>query len=243
MSKGRVSNELVAAGCAAVLTVYAAGYWRTRDVARQLEVQAQERRPSRPAMPAPAPMIEPAPAPADEIAAEPVADVPEPVAATPAPEKPAAVEKPAPKIAKSKANPPAEVKPAAEKPPAIQSIPLVEPPEPTLAAAIAKSIGVTPTGQWRDGTFTGWGNSYHGDIEAKVVIEGGRIVDAGVATCGTRYPCDVIHTILFQPIERQSADVDRVSRATESADAYYYGLMDALSKAIAAPETPASSPQ
>jgi hypothetical protein len=98
---------------------------------------------------------------------------------------------------------------------------------------------------WRDGTYTGWGQSYHGDIEAEVVIEGGRIVRSGIATCGTRYPCDVIWSIIFQPVVRQSADVDRVSRATESADAYYYGLLDALKQAefpvdpaVAAPRDP-----
>jgi len=84
---------------------------------------------------------------------------------------------------------------------------------------------------WRDGTYTGWGQSYHGDIEAEVVIEGGRIVRSGIATCATRYPCDVIWKIIFQPVVRQSPEVDRVSRATESADAYYYGLVEALKQA------------
>ena len=31
--KGRISNGLVAASCAAVMAVYAAGYWRTREEA------------------------------------------------------------------------------------------------------------------------------------------------------------------------------------------------------------------
>ena len=88
-----------------------------------------------------------------------------------------------------------------------------------------------PTTRWHDGTYTGWGQSNHGDIEAKVVIENGRIVVSSINYCATRYPCDVIHTILYQPVWTQSPDVDRVSRATESADAYYYGLVEALKHA------------
>src|ERR1022692_1017535 len=32
----------------------------------------------------------------------------------------------------------------------------------------------TPKEHWKDGTYTGWGFSPHGDIEAAVRIEGGR---------------------------------------------------------------------
>lgn len=64
-----------------------------------------------------------------------------------------------------------------------------------------------------------------------MVIRDGRIVEAGIASCETRYPCDVIGDIIAQPVARQSPEVDRVSRATESADAYYFGLVEALKEA------------
>lgn len=89
----------------------------------------------------------------------------------------------------------------------------------------------TPIARWRDGTYTGWGTSRHGDIKAQVVIRDGRIVEAGIASCETRYPCDVIGDIIAQPVARQSPEVDVVSRATESADAYYFGLVEALKEA------------
>ncbi|MEO6186813.1 MAG: hypothetical protein ABIP38_05110 [Steroidobacteraceae bacterium] len=92
-----------------------------------------------------------------------------------------------------------------------------------------------PSGKWRDGTYTGWGTSRHGDLKVQVVIRDGRIVDASIASCETRYPCDVISEIIPQPVARQVPDVDRVSRATESADAYYYGLVEALKEAQLAP--------
>jgi uncharacterized protein with FMN-binding domain len=93
---------------------------------------------------------------------------------------------------------------------------------------------------WHDGYFTGWGQSYHGDIEASVTIKDGRIVDARVVTCATRYPCSVITGILDQPVLRQSPDVDRVSSATESSDAYYGALVVALKKSQAWPDIPAT---
>jgi uncharacterized protein with FMN-binding domain len=96
---------------------------------------------------------------------------------------------------------------------------------------------------WHDGTYTGWGLSRHGDIEARVTIRHGGIVAVGIATCATRYPCYVIDEILQQPLFRQSPDVDRVSRATESSDAYSDAVWQALQKAEAQPvATSATSP-
>jgi uncharacterized protein with FMN-binding domain len=95
---------------------------------------------------------------------------------------------------------------------------------------------------WRDGSFRGWGQSRHGDIEAYVTIRQGRIIDSGILTCDTRYPCSVIDTVLLQPVELQAPDVDAVSRATVSANAYYWGLVEALKKAEIAPSAPATAP-
>jgi uncharacterized protein with FMN-binding domain len=209
----------VAASCAAVLTVYAAGYWRTRDAARRLDAQTQERRPVRPEAP---------------VAAGPIAPVIE--APAPTPQPPAAPEiKPAKKLVAKAATPPppaAAPEPAVAKVPAIMSVPLDPEPKEWPAPPPSPESLPDPVTGWHDGTYTGWGQSYHGDIEAKVVIEKGRIVASGVATCATRYPCDVLHTILNQPVWTQSPDVDRVSRATESADAYYQGLVEALEHAV-----------
>ena len=58
--------------------------------------------------------------------------------------------------------------------------------------------------RWRDGTFTGWGTSRHGDIEAAVEIANGRIVKAYITQCLTRYSCSRIAGIIPQVVERQS---------------------------------------
>jgi uncharacterized protein with FMN-binding domain len=49
----------------------------------------------------------------------------------------------------------------------------------------------------------------------------------------------VISHIIPQPVALQGPDVDYVSRATESADAYYYALVEALEEAQTPVEEPA----
>jgi uncharacterized protein with FMN-binding domain len=84
---------------------------------------------------------------------------------------------------------------------------------------------------WKDGTYLGWGSSRHGDIQAAVVVEGGRIESATIAQCRTRYSCNVIDRLPPEVAQRQSPEVDYVTGATQSANAFYYAVVDALSKA------------
>jgi uncharacterized protein with FMN-binding domain len=95
------------------------------------------------------------------------------------------------------------------------------------AGAVATATPET----WRDGKYTGWGYSPHGNIEATVTIEGGRIASAIISQCRTRYSCAVIDTLPPQVAQRQSPDVDYVSGATQSADAFYEAIVAALNKA------------
>jgi uncharacterized protein with FMN-binding domain len=98
---------------------------------------------------------------------------------------------------------------------------------------------VTRRIQYKDGTYLGWGSSRHGDIQASVVIEDGKIVSALITQCLTRYSCTWIAPrtppgypdLPGQVVERQSPKVDYVSGATESSDAYSDAVSEALSKA------------
>jgi uncharacterized protein with FMN-binding domain len=214
--KGRISNELVAASCAAILSVYAAGLWRTRDAAGRFESEGQTRPPARPA-----------PFPASTTAAAAHASV---AAATSAP---VVATEPRPATKKSLKVDPAPPTPtpalvAVEEQP--EAVPAAEP-QPVVAAADGTEPPAPSHKPWLDGYYTGWGTSRHGDIKAFVTIKDGKIISVGIDTCETRYPCSVIDHILLQPIDLQGPDVDRVTRATESADAYYWGLVNALANA------------
>jgi len=122
------------------------------------------------------------------------------------------------------AAPPIPSPPASAPPPPVPAAPLADPLR-TDSAASRAVVG------WRDGTYAGWGSSRHGDIEATVVIEQGRIVAASISRCLTRYSCSWIAHLQPQVVTRQSPEVDNVSGATESADAFYYAVVDALKKA------------
>jgi uncharacterized protein with FMN-binding domain len=108
--------------------------------------------------------------------------------------------------------------------PAPQAVPLPPPPAPEPPPAAP---------QYRDGTYYGWGTSRHGDIQAAVVIENGRIASATIAQCLTRYSCSVIAKLPPQVGERQSPEVDYVSGATQSTNAFYYAVVEALGQAKA----------
>ena len=223
-SNNKIANGLVAMSSAAVMAVYAAGYVRTQSAADLLQVQTAERR--RPAVRTP--VVE-QPAPPALVAR---VETPEP-AKPPVPAAPVEVAKPKPVEVVSADSapvpPPAREQPEGGAPPVAAPAPepapvAAAPPPPPPPAAPPKPV-------WKDGSYTGWGTSRHGDIQAAVVIQGGRIASATIAQCLTRYSCDVIDKIIPQVAVRQSPDIDYVSGATQSSDAFYYAVVDALNKA------------
>jgi uncharacterized protein with FMN-binding domain len=94
------------------------------------------------------------------------------------------------------------------------------------------------TGQYKDGSYTGSAASaYFGNLQVVAVISGGKIVDVQFPV----YPNDNGHTqeisstdlpILKQEaIQAQSANVDIVSGATQTSQAFQQSLASALAMA------------
>jgi uncharacterized protein with FMN-binding domain len=100
-------------------------------------------------------------------------------------------------------------------------------PAPVAPAAAAKPAAPA----FKDGIFYGWGHCRHGDLQASVEIKGGRIVASAISQCFTRYSQDVIAALPPEVVERQSNNVDWVSGATESSDAFFYAVGEALKQA------------
>ena len=224
-SGGRVSNRLVAMSSAAVMTVYAAGYLRTQTAAAKLDAAERNR------------VVIPVAAP-DSIGVAPRAVEP-PLAATPAPANPVIANnaiQPQSKKTRAARTSPSEplssaITPAATPEPAPLTVPttattsVVEPP-------VAPVPTPAPAAQaYKDGSYTGWGTSRHGDIQATVVIENGRIASAVISQCLTRYSCSWVAHLQGQVVTRQSPEVDYVSGATQSTNAFYYAVVEALAKA------------
>jgi uncharacterized protein with FMN-binding domain len=95
----------------------------------------------------------------------------------------------------------------------------------------ASQAGQNARGQFKDGVYTGWGTSRHGDIQATVEIRDGHIYSAAISQCLTRYSCSWISHLPGQVVSRQSPNVDYVSGATQSTNAFYYAVVEALAKA------------
>jgi uncharacterized protein with FMN-binding domain len=89
----------------------------------------------------------------------------------------------------------------------------------------------TSAGKYKDGTYSGRGSSRHGDIVASVAIQDGQIVSAEIAQCLTRYPCSWIVNLPKLVVNKQSTRVDYVSGATESCDAFFDAVNEALTQA------------
>jgi uncharacterized protein with FMN-binding domain len=125
--------------------------------------------------------------------------------------------------------------PAPEPLATIETAPAIIPATPPIEseeAPAAAAPQAPPRGPYADGTYTGWGYSRHGDIEATVIIEEGRIASALISKCQTRYPCaGVVDHLPGQVLNRQRAKVDFVSGATQSSYAYEDAVAQALAKA------------
>ena len=248
----KIGNSLVALSSAAVLSVYAAGYFRTRAAADRFNVEAAERRPAIPG-PATAGARGQAPPPSADEARSVGAAVPaataNPTRVTETPAVPAAA------ALKSVAGAPVSGTASGEHSTSPAAIPNVAPaaapidtttaptasalpaPAPLVASpTVALPIAAATVGLaaapakplYKDGTFLGWGTCRHGDIQASVVIEGGRIKSATIAQCLTRYSCSWIAALPPEVAVRQSPEVDYVSGATQSTNAFYYAVIEAL---------------
>ncbi len=229
-----------------MLAVYVTGYIRTQSAANRFAAQIAERRVAvRDPLPTASPITElrppapnapvdtpiAAPSPAAAILSNPARDA-NGKRSKIAPAEPILTAANAPAGAAEAA--PVEI-PAPPSPVAVAALPetnqAAQPAAPAAEPKTEVAPAAPPVPMWKDGTYTGWGYSRHGDIEASVVVAGGRIQSATIAQCRTRYSCSVIDRLPPQVAQRQSPDVDYVSGATQSADAFYGAVVAALSKA------------
>lgn len=229
--KRRRANTLVALSSAAVMTVYAAGFMRTRAAAEKLENSSRSRPP---VVPAPASMTPPA-------------AIAKPVAVAKAVVPPTKVD--APKVIAPKAAVAAKVETSSPKPeagavpvavaPAVPVLAEVTPAAPVASAPATPAPELSPSAEvllggteLHNGTFLGWGTSRHGDIQASVTIYSGRITAVSIAQCRTRYSCDIIAHMPAKVLKDQTPEkLNNVSGATQSVDAFYFAVMDAINKA------------
>ena len=228
--KPKLPSGLVALSTAAVLTVYSAGFLKTRAAAAKI-AQTDDR----PRPPVPQPVVAPTPPVVVSQAPQPATASPTvQVPRRPSPAKHAEVHQ-EPQKEKAELNVGVAITaPASASAATGASAGEAPVTSPSLAPAVPSAPPApppAPPSQYKDGSYPGWGTSRHGDIEATVVIANGKIASAYISQCLTRYSCSVIARIIPQVVERQAPDVDYVSGATQSANAFYYAVVEALVKA------------
>jgi uncharacterized protein with FMN-binding domain len=105
------------------------------------------------------------------------------------------------------------------------------PPVPAAMPAEAAPVAEVVTRKYKDGFFFGWGYCRHGELKVLIEIKDDRIVSATIDECYTRYSKNVIAILPKRVVDRQSPNVDWVSGATQSSDAFYYAVVEALKAA------------
>ena len=99
------------------------------------------------------------------------------------------------------------------------------------ATSTPTSTPTTTTSAYRDGTYTGAGTSRRGNVNVSVTIQSGRIANVTISSVTTQYPISRIASLPSQVVSRQSSQVDNISGATYSAQAFTLAVQAALSQA------------
>ena len=99
---------------------------------------------------------------------------------------------------------------------------------PTATATTAAAPNVSP---YADGTYTGTGSSRRGNVSVSLTVASGKITSVTITGVTTEYPVARIAGLPAQVVSRQSAQVDSVSGATYSAQAFRLAVQAALAKA------------
>lgn len=226
----RPNSRLLALGTATVIAVYAAGYIRTRPAAAKLaeESAARRRPPARDDRAAPpaitAPVVKPLVDSSTKVASatskttKPKSDKQKLI------DDPESAKAESLALAQLREDSIARSRPTEFVVPPLNYVPAKK--VPTAADSATAAYG-----PWKDGTYYGWGTSRHGDIKAGIEVVDGKIKRAFISECWTRYSCSWVAHLPRQVVDRQSPEVDSVTSATESANAFYYGIWEALKQA------------
>jgi uncharacterized protein with FMN-binding domain len=222
----RISNGLITLSSAAIVAIYAAGYHRTSPAAHRFDSQIPQQRTSATiAITTPLPAASSGAAPAPAVSSASGLAIRKNTKKPLTPSRKAASSGTSDSAGSSSGPSPTST----TNPPA----------ESAAAPAAAPPAGAAKNG-YKDGVYLGWGSCRHGDIEASVTIQDGKIALVAISQCLTRYSCGWIAPKIpggglpdlpSQVVERQGPKVDYVSGATESSYAFADAVVAALSKA------------
>lgn len=103
---------------------------------------------------------------------------------------------------------------------------------PTLKPTLKPTSPPASTSLYKDGAYTGSGTNRFGTVEVAVSIKNGEISNVDITNCTTHYSQSRIDPVLPKEVlQKQSADIKFVSRATYSSEDFQYAVMEALNQA------------
>jgi uncharacterized protein with FMN-binding domain len=118
------------------------------------------------------------------------------------------------------------------------SVVAVKTPAPNSTASLGPTPTSTATGKYKDGGFVGSvADAFYGNVQVKAIISGGKITDVQFLqspndrSTSVRINSQAMPLLTQEAIQVQSAQVDGVSGATATSQAFIQSLSSALQQA------------
>jgi uncharacterized protein with FMN-binding domain len=99
------------------------------------------------------------------------------------------------------------------------------------------STSATASSGYTNGTYSATGTSALGNVTVSLSVAGGKISNVQITRVTTKFPMSRIASLPAQVVSKQSANVNGVSGATYSSQAFKQAVQLALAQAQAAPAT------
>jgi uncharacterized protein with FMN-binding domain len=100
------------------------------------------------------------------------------------------------------------------------------------APAVSTATAASAT-TYKDGTYTGQGTSRRGGVSVSVSIQSGAIANVQITSANTEYPVSRIASLPSVVVKQQTANVNVISGATYSSQAFKQAVQQALTLAQA----------
>jgi uncharacterized protein with FMN-binding domain len=106
---------------------------------------------------------------------------------------------------------------------------------PAVVVGASTSATTTPTtttnAAYVDGTYSATGTSALGDVTVSLSVAGGKIANVQITKVTTKFPMSRIASLPAQVVQVQSANVNVISGATYSSQAFKQAVQQALTQA------------
>ncbi|HEY2596297.1 MAG TPA: FMN-binding protein [Chloroflexota bacterium] len=111
----------------------------------------------------------------------------------------------------------------------------------STSTSTSTSQSTTSSTGYTNGTYSATGNSALGSVTVSLTVAGGKISNVQITRVTTKFPMSRIASLPAQVVSKQSANVNGVSGATYSSQAFKQAVQLALTQAQAAPATAATA--